>query len=73
LGRTYLIANKKKEAYFSFQKGLENDKKNEDILKELKKIGIRRKPFFPFLKRSNPLNKHIGSLTYELQKKTIRP
>jgi tetratricopeptide (TPR) repeat protein len=73
LGRTYLIANKKKEAYFSFQKGLEIDKKNEDILKELKKIGIRRKPFFPFLKRSNPLNKYIGSLTYELQKKTIRP
>jgi tetratricopeptide (TPR) repeat protein len=73
LGRTYLIAGKKKEAYFSFQKGLEIDKKNEDIFKELKKLGIRRKPFLPFLKRSNPLNKYLGILTYEFQKKTMRP
>jgi tetratricopeptide (TPR) repeat protein len=73
LGRTYLIANKKKEAYFSFQKGLEIDKKNEDIFKELNKLGLRRKPFLPFLKRSNPLNKYIGILTYDLQKKTMRP
>lgn len=73
LGRTYLIAKKKKEACFSFQKGLEIDKKNEDIFRELKKLGVRRKPFFPFLKRPNPLNKYIGILTYELQKKTMYP
>jgi|WetSurSiteA1Bulk_404760.scaffolds.fasta_scaffold01962_6 tetratricopeptide (TPR) repeat protein len=73
LGRTYLIANKKKLAYFSFQKGIEIDKKNDDIFKELKKLGVRRKSLFPFLKRSNPLNKYIGILTYELQKKTMRP
>ncbi len=72
LGRTYLIADKKKEAYFSFQKGLGIDKKNEDIFKELEKLGLRRKPLFPFLERSNPLNKYIGMLTYELQKKTMR-
>jgi hypothetical protein len=68
-----LISNKKKEAYFAFQKGLDIDKKNENIFKELEKIGVRRKPLFPFLKRSNPLNKYIGILTYELQKKTMRP
>jgi tetratricopeptide (TPR) repeat protein len=73
LGRTYLIAKNKEKAYFSFQKGLEVDKKNEDITKELKKLGIRRKPFFPFLKRSNPLNKYIGTLTYKLQKIMMRP
>jgi tetratricopeptide (TPR) repeat protein len=73
LGRTYLIANNKKDAYYSFQKGLDVDKNNEVILKELKKIGIRRNPFFPFLKRSNPLNKYIGILTYKLQKKMMRP
>ena len=73
LGRAYLTANNKKEAYYSFQKGLDIDKKNENLLKELKKIGIRRNPFFPFLKRSNPLNKYIGMLTYDLQKKTMRP
>ena len=72
LGRAYLAANKKKEAYYSFQKGLDVDKGHEHILKELIKLGIRRKPFFPFLKRSNLLNKYLGMLTYELQKKTIR-
>jgi tetratricopeptide (TPR) repeat protein len=72
LGRAYLIANKKKEAYYSFQKGLDIDKRHENLLKELKKLGIRRKPFFPFLKRSNPLNKYIGMLTYEVQKKNMR-
>jgi len=73
LGRTYLIGRKKKEAYFSFQKGFEIDKKNEDILKELEKLGVRRKPFFPFLRRNNPLNKYMGILTYELRKKRMRP
>jgi tetratricopeptide (TPR) repeat protein len=73
LGRTYLIGKKKKEAHSSFQKGLEFDKKNEDILKELKKLGVRRKPFFPFLSRTNPLNKYMGMLTYELRKTSVRP
>jgi len=73
LGRTYLTGRKKKEAYSSFQKGLELDKKNEDILKELKKLGVRKKPFFPFLSRTNPLNKYMGMLTYELRKTRVRP
>jgi tetratricopeptide (TPR) repeat protein len=73
LGRVYLTANKKKDAYYSFQKGLDIDKKNEDLFRELKNLGIRRRPFFPFLKRSNPLNKYIGMLTYDLQKKKVRP
>jgi tetratricopeptide (TPR) repeat protein len=72
LGRTYLIANKKKDAYFAFQNGLEIDRKNEDLMKEIRKLGLRRKPFFPFLKRSNPLNKYTGMLTYKEQKKLHR-
>ena len=72
LGKTYLAASKKKEAYFSFQKGLEIDKDDDDLLFELNKLGRRREPPFPFLKRSNPLNKYIGKFTYELQKMTMR-
>jgi tetratricopeptide (TPR) repeat protein len=72
LGKTYLTANKIKEAYFSFQKGLDIDKKDEDLLFELNKLGRRRNLPFPFLKRSNPLNKYIGMFTYELQKMTMR-
>jgi len=63
LGKAYLAANNKKEAHVAFQKGLEIDKKNEDIIYEIKKLGMRRKTPLPFLKRSNPLNKYIGKLT----------
>jgi tetratricopeptide (TPR) repeat protein len=65
LGKAYLAAHKKKEAYDAFQKGLDIDKKNEDILYEIKRLGIRRKPPLPLLKRSNPLNKLIGKITYQ--------
>ena len=65
LGKAYLAANKKKEAFDSFQKGLDIDKKNEDILYEIKKLGLRREPPLPFLKRSNPFNKYIGKVTYK--------
>ena len=68
LGKTHLSASNKKDAYFSFQRGLEIDEKHQDLLSELNKLGRRRKPTFPFLKRSNPLNKYVGMLTYELQK-----
>jgi len=68
LGKAYLAANKRKEAYASFQKGLEIDKENRDLICELKKLGMRRKPFFPFFKRSNPLNKYIGKLSNRLKK-----
>ena len=68
LGKTYLSASNKKDAYFSFQRGLEIDNNHQDLLSELNKIGRRRKPPFPFLKRSNPLNKYVGMLTYELQR-----
>jgi tetratricopeptide (TPR) repeat protein len=67
LGKAYGAAQKKKEANDSLRKGLNLDKNNENILNELKKMNIRRKPTFPFLKRSHPLNKYIGKLTYKLQ------
>ncbi|MDH5202594.1 MAG: hypothetical protein OEZ31_08325 [Nitrospirota bacterium] len=70
LGRTYLLANKKRLAQASFKKGLEIDTENRDLLFELKKLGIRKKPPLTFLKRSNPLNKYIGKLLYTLKKQT---
>jgi len=68
LGKAYLAASKNKEAYASFQKGLEIETENRDLLFELKKLGVRRQSPFSFLKRSNPLNKYIGKLSYKLKK-----
>jgi tetratricopeptide (TPR) repeat protein len=67
LGKAYLAAKKKKDAYDSFKKGLEIDVSNKELLSELRKLGLRREPPISFLDRSNPLNKYIGKLMYKLR------
>jgi tetratricopeptide (TPR) repeat protein len=62
LGRAYLAADRKPEAVKAFQTGLRADPEYKDLLWEMKKLGARREPPIPFLKRSNPLNKYIGKL-----------
>ena len=64
LGKAYLAADKRKDAYESFKRGLKIDKNNEYLFKELKSLGIRKKPALSFLSRSNPLNKYLGMLLY---------
>jgi tetratricopeptide (TPR) repeat protein len=71
LGKACLAANKRKEAYASFKKGLDIDEGNRELINEMKKFGTRRKLLLPFLKRSNPLNKYIGKLSYKFKKKPI--
>jgi len=65
LGRAYLAAGKKKDAVKAFNLGLKSDPKDQEITKELKKLGSRRKQPVPFLKRSNPINKYVGLLLYK--------
>ncbi len=68
LGRAYLAAKKKNKATEAFQKGLSYDKENRDLLWEMTKLGMRRKPLIPYLKRSNPINKYIGMLLHRLKR-----
>jgi predicted Zn-dependent protease len=68
LGRAYLAGGKKKEAIDAFNKGIAMDRENSDLLWELKKLGMRRRPVVPFLQRSNPINKYIGMLLHKLRK-----
>jgi tetratricopeptide (TPR) repeat protein len=62
LGRAYLKAGRKAEALKAFQQGLKSDPENNDIQWEMRKLGSRKKPPVPFLKRGNPINKYIGLL-----------
>jgi len=62
LGRAYLKASRKGDAIKAFQQGLKSDPDNNDIQWEMRKLGSRKKPPVPFLKRSNPINKYIGLL-----------
>lgn len=59
LGKIYLIAGKKSEAIRTFREGLTREK-NLEIIDELDGLGTRKPPVFPFLKRSNPINRIFG-------------
>jgi tetratricopeptide (TPR) repeat protein len=59
LGRIYLIDNNKADAIKTFREGL-NYETNQQIVDELNKLEIRKPPVFPFLKRTNPINKYLG-------------
>jgi tetratricopeptide (TPR) repeat protein len=68
LGRAYLAAGNKEDAFEAFRMGLIFGNENEDLLCEIREIGMRRKPIVPFLQRSNPLNKYIGKVLHSLYK-----
>jgi len=65
LGRAYLAGGDRGNAAESFKKGLEANPQDSDLLWEVSKIGMRRKPVVPILKRSNPINKYIGRLLHK--------
>ncbi len=67
LARAYYAADRKKESVDALNKGLKADGENADLLSELEKLGIRRKPVVPLLKRSNPMNKYTGMLLHKLK------
>ena len=68
LGKAYLAAGKKKDAINAFNKGLQHDKSNSDLRKELRGLGMRKKPPVSFLDRANPINKYIGMILQKSKK-----
>ncbi|NWF76307.1 MAG: tetratricopeptide repeat protein [Nitrospirae bacterium] len=66
LGRLYLFYNKKEQAVITFREGLQQEM-NQMILEEFNRIGNRKPPVIPFLKRSNPINKYLGILLKKLK------
>ena len=68
LGRIHLLAGQKKDAIRIFRMGLRNEK-NQEIARELERLGNRKEPVLPFLERGNPLNKYLGII---LKKAGIR-
>jgi tetratricopeptide (TPR) repeat protein len=68
LGRARLSSGNKQDAVTSFQQGLSYDRENKDLLWEIKKLGMRKKPLIPYLKRSNPINKYIGMILHTVKK-----
>jgi tetratricopeptide (TPR) repeat protein len=71
LGRIYLVDHNKEHAMRIFREGL-NCESNQQIIDELNKLGPRKRPVIPFLKRSNPVNKHLGIILRGKNKLRIR-
>jgi hypothetical protein len=67
LGKTHLAAGNKKGAIEAFYKGLTYDYENKDLLREIKKLGMRGRPVMSFLPRSHPINKYIGMILHKLK------
>ncbi len=67
MGRAYLASGNKKKAVDAFQKGLVYDSENKDLIQEIKKLGVRRKPAISFLPRTHPINKYIGIILHTLK------
>lgn len=62
LGHVLLRAGRRKEAYRSFVRGLKSDPTHRPSVDAIKNMGIRRRPFFSFLHRQNPLNVLVGRI-----------
>jgi len=61
-GRVLLMSDRKKDAFVAFVKGLSMQKNHQEILRELRRMGWRRRPVLSFLPRTNPINIALGRL-----------
>ncbi len=61
-GRVLLLADRRKEAYAAFVKGLAVQKNHQEILQALGRMGWRKRPLIGFLSRSHPINAALGRL-----------
>jgi len=68
LCKVYSKAGQRKKALEALLEGLNFEKNNSLLKMEMKRMGIRRKPFLSFLPRNHFLNKSIGMYTYKFRK-----
>ncbi len=61
-GRVLLLSDRRKEAYAVFVKGLAVQKSHQEILREIGRMGWRRRPMIRFLPRAHPINAVLGRL-----------
>ncbi|MBF0559627.1 MAG: hypothetical protein HQL08_12705 [Nitrospirae bacterium] len=65
LGKILLHAGKRDDAIMVFRGGLQYGI-DPLIIDELNRLGTRKPPVIPFLKRSNPINKYLGIILNRL-------
>jgi uncharacterized protein HemY len=68
LARTLLLLNDRQGAVSAVQRGLKIDPHQPQLVELSRELGIRRRPVLPFLSRTNPLNRFLGSLRHTLDR-----
>jgi Flp pilus assembly protein TadD len=63
LGTVTLMVGRRAEAHRAFLEGLRVQPGHPGIVRDLRRMGIRRRPILPSLGRSNPINILLGRLT----------
>jgi len=66
LGRIYRLSKRNGDAVKIFREGLQYAV-DQQIIDELTKLGLRKRPVIPFLKRRNPINKYLGIILHKLR------
>lgn len=72
LARVYLLAERRDAAYKAIMKGLKVDPEFPGLQALHQSMGERKLPVLPFLARSNPLNRLLGSIRYAFRKRPAR-
>jgi len=72
LGRVALVIRHHGEGHRAFEQGLRCESNHAGILREVKRMGIRRPPMLPFLARGHALNVTLGRLRAKVRP-TVAP
>ncbi len=67
LSRIYQHVHQRQKALETLVQGMSYDH-SQRLLQEMRRMGVRRKPFFTKLSRDNPLNILLGRLTHRLRR-----
>ncbi|MFQ5512244.1 MAG: tetratricopeptide repeat protein [Candidatus Krumholzibacteriia bacterium] len=71
LGKVYRLRGDNGSAYEVLQRAWAINRKHPATASELTRMGIRRRPFIPFLPRANWCNKYLGKLRANLERRLV--
>ena len=60
LGRVHLTAGNRRQAFGALIRGLRQEPQHAGLRREVRRMGIRKRPVVPFLDRQNPINVALG-------------
>ena len=69
LGRVLFNAGRKREAYRAFVKGVRQQPRHKGLVTDLRRMGMRKRPVLPFLRRTHPINVALGRMRAETHAK----